>query len=111
MEDEGKVDELLSSLRIPVYPPDRRRWKKLELAVKFINKSKTSVRQSKERKESLKLQPKDLEVLVPGSDDDGPDHDPPQPGHDDQGSHAVVSSTSGKESNWSKIRQSLHKIM
>ena len=113
MGDEGKVDDLLSTLRIPVYPPDRKQWKKLELAVKFINKSKTSVRHAKERKESLKLQPKDLKVLVPGSDDGEPDPDHLQLGHDDdnQGSYAVISSTRRKESNWSKIRQSLHKIM
>ena len=60
MANADNVEDLLNKLRIPAYPPDRSKWRKLEIAMKFIEKSKTSVEQSKKRRESLKIQPKEL---------------------------------------------------
>ena len=111
MEEGRNVDDLLSTLRIPVYPPDRSQWRKLELAMKFINNSKTSVKQTKERKESLKISPKDPELFAR-------DHGQlQQNGHSSHShsrtNHEVMVSTrpARKMSNWSKIRKSLQQIM
>ena len=60
MGQEGNVDDLLSKMRIPVYPPDRSKWRKLEIAVKFIGKSKTSAQHTNKMIECLKIQPKEL---------------------------------------------------
>jgi hypothetical protein len=62
MDQEGSVDDLLSKLKIPVHPPDRSKWRKLEIAVKFIGKSKTSVQHTNKRRESMKIEPKELEM-------------------------------------------------
>ena len=56
------MEDLLSKLRIPVHPPDRSKWRKLEIAVKFIGNSKTSAQHTNKRRESLKIQPKELEI-------------------------------------------------
>jgi len=45
------VDHLLQTVLVPSFPPNRSQWKKLELALKFINKSKAEV----VRKKSLDL--------------------------------------------------------
>ena len=106
MEETPQVDNLLSTLRIPVYPPDRSQWRKLELAMKFINNSKASAKETKERKESLKIDPKSPRLLK--KDKKNPE--------DSNVDHPVVLSKS-KESvrkrgnNWSKIRNSLQEIM
>ena len=39
----AEVDHLLKSLLVPSFPPNRSQWKKLELALKFIKKSKAQV--------------------------------------------------------------------
>ena len=61
-DQEDNVDDLLSKLRIPAHPPDRSKWRKLEIAVKFIGKSKTSAQHTKKRRESMKIEPKELEM-------------------------------------------------
>ena len=117
MGEEGNVDELLSTLRIPVYPPDRSQWRKLELAMKFINISKTSVEQTKSRKESLKINPKDPELFdTELEDSDHDDNSEVQSEKEREGRYKVTVSKSKKipaanVSNWSKIRNSLHQIM
>ena len=50
-EEVGSVNDLehlLSTILVPSFPPNRSQWKKLELAMKFINNSKAVV----ERKRS-----------------------------------------------------------
>ena len=96
----------MSTLRIPVYPPDRSQWRKLELAMKFINNSKASAKETKERKESLKIDPKSPRLLK--KDKKNPE--------DSNVDHPVVLSKSKESvrkrgSNWSKIRNSLQEIM
>jgi hypothetical protein len=111
------VGDLLSTLRIPVYPPDRSEWRKLELAMKFINISKTSVEQTKSRKESLKINPKDPELFDTDHEDSNHDDNfEVQSEKEREGEYQVKVSkskkiTTAKVSNWSKIRNSLHKIM
>ena len=46
-EDSLTVEHLLQTIRIPSYPPNRSQWRKLELALKFINKSLKSTNKSK----------------------------------------------------------------
>ena len=41
------VDQLLQTILVPSFPPNRSQWRKLEIAMKFINKSKTSSSQTK----------------------------------------------------------------
>ena len=52
-EDVGSVNDLehlLSTILVPSFPPNRSQWKKLEIALKFINKSKESASmQSREK--------------------------------------------------------------
>ena len=53
--NEQEVDVILQSLLVPHFPPNRSQWRKLELALKFIQKSKTSaavVRNNETVKES-----------------------------------------------------------
>ena len=59
-DDEGvaNVDDLLNNLKIPAWPPDSSKWRKLEIAMKFIGKSKLSADHTKRRK-SLKITPKE----------------------------------------------------
>ena len=44
---EENIDYLLTSVLVPTLPPNRSQWRKLELALKFINASKKSVKQKK----------------------------------------------------------------
>ena len=48
MTENPELEDLLKSVLVPAFPPNRSQWKKLELAMKFINKSKAEV----ERKRS-----------------------------------------------------------
>ena len=86
MDQEGNVDDLLSKLRIPAHPPDRSKWRKLEIAVKFIGNSKTSAQHTKTRRESMKIEPKELEM----------------PEQDCQ--------TQRKQKKWAKVKNSLQQI-
>jgi phenylalanyl-tRNA synthetase alpha subunit len=53
-DDSINMDQLLHSIMIPTIPPNRSQWKKLELALKFINKSKhVADEKKKERKLSV----------------------------------------------------------
>ena len=45
-EEDTNVHDLLNTLLVPTYPPNRSQWKKLELALKFINLSKQSAKES-----------------------------------------------------------------
>ena len=38
-EERDTVEHLLRTVLVPSYPPNRSQWRKLELALKFINKS------------------------------------------------------------------------
>ena len=42
-ENSAEVEDLLKSVLVPSFPPNRSQWKKLELAMKFIKKSKAEV--------------------------------------------------------------------
>jgi hypothetical protein len=87
--------------------------------MKFINKSKTSVVQTKARKESLKINPRDPELFETDHEDsDHEDNSELQSGKKcGGGEYKVTVSTQSKKtpaakvSNWSKIRNSLHQIM
>ena len=94
MSQEGKIDELLSSLKIPMNPPDKSQWRKLELAMRFINKSRCSAKETRKRKESLKLEPKNLGSRKEDS-------------LKNEQSIVVVP----RKKNWDKIRTSLDQIM
>ena len=42
--EEEDIKHLLHSVLIPTFPPNRSQWKKLEIALKFINASKKEVK-------------------------------------------------------------------
>jgi hypothetical protein len=46
-EDRDTVEHLLRTVLVPSYPPNRSQWRKLELAMKFINKSLKSRKKAK----------------------------------------------------------------
>merc|ERR1712227_675739 len=46
MKDEN-LDKILETVLVPSQPPLRSQWRKLELALNFINKSKKSINQNK----------------------------------------------------------------
>ena len=46
-DEDTSVHDILNTLLVPTYPPNRSQWRKLELALKFINLSKQSAKQSK----------------------------------------------------------------
>ena len=116
MEKKEKVEDLLNTLRIPAFPPNKSQWKKLEIAVKFINTSKNSARQ---RKESLKLEPKAPEVLAQSSLKlskkiaNVENEEVAETEHEnfDQKTEPSDKKAKRKDSKWSKIRSSLHQIM
>ena len=56
--DKENISDILNSVKIPTYPPNKSQWKKLELAVKFINISKSS---AAVRRASMKMEPKDFQ--------------------------------------------------
>ena len=45
--DPTDVDQILQTILVPSFPPNRSQWRKLDLALKFINKSKTSANHTK----------------------------------------------------------------
>ena len=49
-ENSAEVEDLLKSVLVPSFPPNRSQWKKLELAMKFIKLSKQSVAGTKKVK-------------------------------------------------------------
>lgn len=46
-ENSAEVEDLLKSVLVPSFPPNRSQWKKLELAMKFINASKAEVERNR----------------------------------------------------------------
>ena len=48
-ENLDEVDHLLQTVLVPAFPPNRSQWRKLEITMEFINKSKNSVRQTRIR--------------------------------------------------------------
>ena len=46
-ENLDEVDHLLQTVLVPAFPPNRSQWRKLEITMEFINKSKNSVRQTR----------------------------------------------------------------
>ena len=46
-DEDSNVHDILNTLLVPAYPPNRSQWRKLELAMKFINVSKQSAKQAK----------------------------------------------------------------
>ena len=56
------VDHILHSVLVPSFPPNTSQWRKLELAMKFINKSKAEA----VRKRSMKI---DVRPAVDVSED------------------------------------------
>ena len=54
-KDDTNVHDLLNTLLVPTYPPNRSQWKKLELALKFINMSKKRVRDTINAKKAQKV--------------------------------------------------------
>ena len=46
-ENLYEVDHLLQTVIVPAFPPNRSQWRKLEIAMEFINKSKNSVQQTR----------------------------------------------------------------
>ena len=48
------LEHLLSTILVPSFPPNRSQWKKLENALKFINKSKKSASVQNREKTSPK---------------------------------------------------------
>ena len=46
-KEDPTVHDLLQTILVPSYPPNRSQWRKLELALKFINLSKKSARDAK----------------------------------------------------------------
>eukprot|EP00090_Calanus_glacialis_P022320 TRINITY_DN34454_c0_g1_i1.p1 TRINITY_DN34454_c0_g1~~TRINITY_DN34454_c0_g1_i1.p1 ORF type:complete len:140 (-),score=41.94 TRINITY_DN34454_c0_g1_i1:119-502(-) len=51
-DEDTNVHDILNTLLVPTYPPNRSQWRKLELALKFINVSKKSAKQSKSSTET-----------------------------------------------------------
>ena len=43
------VDKILQTILVPSFPPNRSQWRKLDLALKFINKSKQSATQTRKK--------------------------------------------------------------
>ena len=62
---EEEVEDLLKTVLVPSFPPNRSQWKKLELAMKFINKSKAEVerRRSDDHGGKLSTQREEEKVL------------------------------------------------
>ena len=46
---QNDIDHLLLTVLLPSFPPNRSQWKKLELALNFINKSRTSSSEEKRK--------------------------------------------------------------
>ena len=53
-DEDTNIHDLVNTLLVPTYPPNRSQWKKLELALKFINISKQSAKESKSSSDTVK---------------------------------------------------------
>jgi len=63
--DAEEVHGILNTLLVPMDPPNRSQWRKLELAMKFINISKQSVENSRKLNMGLKeVKPRKRVVTV-----------------------------------------------
>ena len=47
MARQDNIQDILDSVKIPCQPPNKSQWKKLEIAIKFINASKKSAEQKR----------------------------------------------------------------
>ena len=52
MQTKEEVEQLLLTVLLPSFPPNRSQWKKLEIALDFIKKSRTQTRARAESVES-----------------------------------------------------------
>ena len=111
------VEQLLHTVLVPAFPPNRSQWRKLEIAMKFINMSKKSARETRMKKEKKYKVLKESEktenddthfarekksLQLPSDDVDGvinKDH------------HVKFKPNKRKKSRWKRIKHSLHQIM
>ena len=47
MTSQDNIQDILQSVKIPCHPPNKSQWKKLEIAVKFINARETFLKRDK----------------------------------------------------------------
>ena len=107
----GRIQDILETVKVPCYPPNKSQWKKLELAVKFINISKTSAATT--RRASMKIEPRKTSVHSNSecdkklNSDDGEEEEENLSDDTDEGwCHKVGK----KRSRWSKVSKSLNSI-
>ena len=118
-KEKEDVEQLLHTVLVPAFPPNRSQWRKLEIAMKFINISKKSARETRMKKEQKYKVLKESEntenndrgkksndgynsFQLPSDDVDGvikKDH------------HVKFKPNKRKKSRWKRIKHSLHQIM
>ena len=107
----GSIQDILETVKVPCYPPNKSQWKKLELAVKFINISKTSAANT--RRASMKIEPRKSLVHSDSecdnkklNSDDAEEEEEEENLSDEGWCHKVGK----KRSRWSKVSKSLNSI-
>ena len=54
MTGQDNIQDILQSVKIPCQPPNKSQWKKLEIAIKFINARETLEKRGKSMESMMK---------------------------------------------------------
>lgn len=105
----GSIQDILQTVKVPCYPPNKSQWKKLELAVKFINISKTSAATT--RRASMKIEPRKTSIHSNSECDKKRNSDAGEEEEEENLSDEGWCHKVGKKrSRWSKVSKSLNSI-
>ena len=102
-ESSTNIQDILESVKIPSHPPNKSQWKKLELAVKFINISKSS---AAARRASMKMEPKECFLTTDENSEESEKSLCREEYLDEKSCHKVGK----KSSRWLKVSKSLNTI-
>ena len=122
-KEKEDVEQLLHTVLVPAFPPNRSQWRKLEIAMKFINMSKKSARETRMKKEKKYKVLKESEKtenddthFARGKKSKDDCKSPQLPSDDVDGvinkdHHVKFKPNKRKKSRWKRIKHSLHQIM
>ena len=108
--NQGDVDQLLQTILVPTFPPNRSQWRKLDIAMQFIHRSKMSLK--RKREENLH---NDNTAAIVDSDDERKDSIRPNKRKitivENLERGNVLRMSPKKQKGWSKVKKTMLKIL
>ena len=108
--NQGDVDQLLQTILVPTFPPNRSQWRKLDIAMHFIHRSKMSLK--RKREENIHI---DKSAAIVESDDERKDSIRPNKRKvtivENLERGNVLSLRPKKQKGWSKVKKTMLKIL